>query len=84
MSKNLHPLFNALPAWFILLSAVIWDLITVIFRGYEVKEALRAQMEVQSKLHLQVEVISISCIYILVPSQKVNLTDKCSQWTWVE
>lgn len=26
------------------------------FRGYEVKEALRAQMEVQSKLHLQVEV----------------------------
>lgn len=25
-------------------------------RGYEVKEALRAQMEVQSKLHLQVEV----------------------------
>lgn len=26
------------------------------FRGFEVKEALRAQMEVQSKLHLQVEV----------------------------
>ncbi|KAL0321020.1 UNVERIFIED_CONTAM: protein PHR1-LIKE 2 [Sesamum radiatum] len=26
--------------------------------GYEVKEALRAQMEVQSKLHLQVEVSS--------------------------
>ena len=26
------------------------------FRGYEVKEALRVQMEVQSKLHLQVEV----------------------------
>jgi hypothetical protein len=25
-------------------------------RGYEIKEALRAQMEVQSKLHLQVEV----------------------------
>lgn len=29
----------------------------LIDRGYEVKEALRAQMEVQSKLHLQVEVI---------------------------
>ena len=28
----------------------------VCFSGYEVKEALRAQMEVQSKLHLQVEV----------------------------
>lgn len=26
------------------------------FRGFEVREALRAQMEVQSKLHLQVEV----------------------------
>lgn len=25
-------------------------------RGFEVREALRAQMEVQSKLHLQVEV----------------------------
>lgn len=29
-------------------------------RGYEIKEALRAQMEVQSKLHLQVEVTSFS------------------------
>lgn len=28
-----------------------------LFRGYEVNEALRVQMEVQSKLHLQVEVI---------------------------
>jgi hypothetical protein len=28
----------------------------VIYRGHEVKEALRAQMEVQSKLHLLVEV----------------------------
>jgi hypothetical protein len=32
------------------------NVINVIFSGYEVKEALRAQMEVQSKLHLQVEV----------------------------
>lgn len=31
-------------------------------RGYEVKEALRAQMEVQSKLHLQVEVSSLICL----------------------
>lgn len=30
--------------------------INVMPRGYEIKEALRAQMEVQSKLHLQVEV----------------------------
>lgn len=43
-------------ACFNLLSIVLYDQITVIFRGYEVKEALRAQMEVQSKLHLQVEV----------------------------
>lgn len=28
----------------------------VMYRGHEVKEALRAQMEVQSKLHLLVEV----------------------------
>lgn len=46
-----------MPACFILLSIVLYDQITAIFRGYEVKEALRAQMEVQSKLHLQVEVI---------------------------
>lgn len=30
-------------------------------RGQEVKEALRAQMEVQSKLHLLVEVIFLFC-----------------------
>lgn len=34
-------------------------LIVVIFSGFEVKEALRMQMEVQSKLHLQVEVCFI-------------------------
>jgi hypothetical protein len=36
--------------------AKLLNVINVIFSGYEVKEALRAQMEVQSKLHLQVEV----------------------------
>jgi hypothetical protein len=40
-------------------------------RGYEIKEALRAQMEVQSKLHLQVEVnfifiVQVVCIYGLM------------------
>ncbi|XVE87593.1 hypothetical protein DITRI_Ditri19aG0000500 [Diplodiscus trichospermus] len=33
--------------------------------GYEVREALRAQMEVQSKLHLQVEVIFVSSVTYL-------------------
>ena len=32
--------------------------------GYEVKEALRAKMEEQSKLHLQVVVIFVTLIYI--------------------
>lgn len=32
------------------------EVMNVMSRGYEVKEALRAQMEVQSKLHLRVEV----------------------------
>lgn len=39
------------------------------FSGYEVKEALRAQMEVQSKLHLQVEV------KILIPDIKIGIDD---------
>ena len=34
----------------------IEGLVNFVPRGYEIKEALRAQMEVQSKLHLQVEV----------------------------
>ncbi|KAF1895245.1 hypothetical protein Lal_00043890 [Lupinus albus] len=34
---------------------VVPDKIRCSHRGYEIKEALRAQMEVQSKLHLQVE-----------------------------
>ena len=38
--------------------------IVVFSRGYEVKEALRAQMEVQNKLHLRVEVISLHKFYI--------------------
>lgn len=36
-------------------------IMNVMFRSYEVKEALRVQMEVQSKLHLQVEV----CFFFL-------------------
>ena len=39
-------------------------------RGYEVREALRAQMEVQSKLHLQVEVIFLLSV---VPFSFVNV-----------
>jgi hypothetical protein len=35
-------------------------------RGYEIKEALRAQMEVQSKLHLQVEVNFIFVVQVVV------------------
>lgn len=34
-------------------------------RGYEIKEALRAQMEVQSKLHLQVEVNFIFIVQVV-------------------
>lgn len=36
-------------------------------RGYEIKEALRAQMEVQSKLHLQVEVKFIFLVQVVYP-----------------
>jgi len=36
-------------------------------RGYEIKEALRAQMEVQGKLHLQVEVNFIFIVQVVYP-----------------
>lgn len=39
------------------------DCCNVMCRGHEVKEALRAQMEVQSKLHLLVEVNSRCIVY---------------------
>lgn len=46
----------------------------VMSRGYEVEEALRAQMEMQSKLHLQVEVLFYLAygIVILYPYPEVG------------
>jgi hypothetical protein len=44
----------------------IEGVINFMSRGYEIKEALRAQMEVQSKLHLQVEVNFIFVVQVVV------------------
>lgn len=49
------------------LTYLIEGVINFMSRGYEIKEALRAQMEVQSKLHLQVEVYFISVVQVVYP-----------------
>ena len=46
------------------------------YRGHEVKEALRAQMEVQSKLHLQVEVNFIFLVQVVYPLWHIKLYAK--------
>lgn len=43
----------------------IEGVINFMYRGFEIKEALRAQMEVQSKLHLQVEVNLIFLVQVV-------------------
>lgn len=69
--------------------------INVMFSGYEVKEALRVQMEVQSKLHLQVEVcflllwrskihvwfrIEFSLSFFLFPECSLRVVTVASAW----
>lgn len=54
------------------LSYQIEGVVNFMPRGYEIKEALRAQMEVQSKLHLQVEVNFI----FLVQSHASNMASQ--------